>query len=464
MEKPFVKLVRTPNGYYCYDVNTNRIICVDKVQYEKLEEILIGNIKWDESLNTLKDSGYLCMSNIKKIEHPETENVEYYLERHINQLVLQLTQNCNLRCSYCAYSNENNKTQRNHTSKKMDIEIAKKAIDFMVCHSCDSKNVAIGFYGGEPLLEFKLVKDIIEYAEKQFLGKPISFTITTNGTLLTNEIFEYLVQHNVSVVVSVDGPKKIHDKNRVYISGQGSFETVYRNLNSIYHEYGEKCCDHISINMVVDPQNNIDEICSIFKESIFSKLNVRYTVVDDVYIDEKTTFSEEYIKKYRYKYFMMLLNYLSIIDGLDYEKIFENEKVRMEEDYNYFNKTYQGLPEVWSHSGPCIPGKRRLFVDIYGNLFPCERVSETSEIMNIGTLDKGFYYEKVKQILNVGKLTEKECSTCYAINKCTICARLADECGVLSAEKKKKHCELVKANMEQMIRKVLLEKELRKCY
>ena len=413
---------------------------------------------------TFKEKGYLSSKRVLQIEHPETNYVEYYLERHINQIVLQLTQNCNLRCSYCAYSNENNNSQRNHSVKKMDLQTAKSAIDFMIEHSCDSKDIAIGLYGGEPLLEFELIKDIIEYTESQIIGKRVKFTITTNGTLLDNVIFQFLIEHNVSIVLSIDGPKDIHDINRKFVSGKGTFDTIYKNIQEIYQTYGECVCEQISINMVVDPQNDIDEICNIFKEPIFNKVNVRYSGVDDVYIDDATIYSDEYIEKYRYKYFVMLLSYLKIVSNAKCEKIFDGEMVKLEKEYDSYNKEYSGLPDVGAPSGPCIPGKRRLFVDVNGEIFPCERVSETSDIMKIDSLKNGFDYEKVKQLLNIGKLTQDECSDCYAFTKCSICARLVDDNGRLSAEKKLKFCDVVRKSMELSLQEVILEKEIRKYY
>ncbi len=98
------------------------------------------------------------------MEHPETEGLEYILENNLNTMALQLTQNCNLRCKYCVYSG--NYENRKHSSLKMNKEIAYRAIDFFVRHSSDSEKLHLGFYGGEPLLEFELIKGCVEYIKK----------------------------------------------------------------------------------------------------------------------------------------------------------------------------------------------------------------------------------------------------------------------------------------------------------
>ena len=461
MNNILAKPIQTPNGFYFYDANTNQIIKVSVEEFIELSEALNNEDECNVVLSKYQRLGLFVPSEIKEIEYPELSRIEYYLDRHINQIILQVTQNCNLRCKYCSYSNSNNTTQRNHSLKHMDFDTAKKGIDYFVKHSSDSEDVAIGLYGGEPLIEFDLVKKIIEYSNQQFRGKNITFSLTTNGTLLTPDKFKYLIDNNVSIVLSIDGPKQIHDKNRIMVSGKGSFDLIMRNLKSIYDKWGERLYSRMSMNMVVDPMNDLDEICSLFENFLFKNLHLRFTIVDDVYTDLETRYSNEFVRKFRYQYFVLLLQNKNIIDGIECEKLFEQRVSQFEDEYESYQKKYEKIPEKWAPSGPCIPGKRRLFIDVNGNFFPCERVSETSEIMNIGSLDEGFKLDKIKELVNIGHLTQEECKRCYAINKCTICARLVDDNGILSPEKKLTHCASVKQEMERNLREVLLVKELK---
>ena len=342
----------------------------------------------------------------------------------------------------------------------MSLDTAKRSIDFFVKHSGDSKKVSIGLYGGEPLIEFELLKEIVEYAESQFVGKEVGFSMTTNGTLLSPAIYKYLVNHNVSIVVSIDGPKAIHDKNRVNINGEGSFEIIENNLREIYKECGDDMFQKLSINMVVDPMNNLDQILELFDEDLWKDIQMRYSIVDDVYNDMETKFSEEFIKRYRYQYFLMLLKAKNIIDGIECSKFYMGEEIRLENDYESFHKKIEKIPTTWAPSGPCIPGKRRMFIDVDGNFFPCERVSETSEIMKIGSLEEGLFYDKIKKIVNISKVTEEECKNCVAMNKCSICARLVDDHGTFSAKQKLKHCDMVKGDLKRALKEVLCSKEM----
>lgn len=109
----------------------------------------------------LKNNGYLSSNRVKETEHPATELLPYYINNKINFITLQITQNCNLRCSYCVYSGKYK--NRAHSQKTMSKETAQKAIDYYISHSRDTKNLSIGFYGGEPLLCIDMIEYCVDY-------------------------------------------------------------------------------------------------------------------------------------------------------------------------------------------------------------------------------------------------------------------------------------------------------------
>lgn len=136
---------------------------------QKGKEIEVkGELK--DELEYLIDSGCLQSANENVVvEHFETSLLESLYENSLNTIILQVTQNCNLRCQYCVYSGSY--INRVHNNKRMSVEVAKQAIDFLAKHSMNSKEISIGFYGGEPLLEFSLIQEIVDYAERIFIGK-----------------------------------------------------------------------------------------------------------------------------------------------------------------------------------------------------------------------------------------------------------------------------------------------------
>lgn len=171
--------IRLPFGKYIYERNVNDIIALP---------IDITTEKIDKYLNRI---GIVSDDFLEEICHPSSHFIEQELRGCVFNLVLQVTQNCNLRCSYCAYSGAY--YNRTHSQKRMSFEMAKKAIDFLFSHSSERDQLVIGFYGGEPLLEFDLITQIVEYSESIGWGKKLRYVVTTNATLLTDKVLDFFV-------------------------------------------------------------------------------------------------------------------------------------------------------------------------------------------------------------------------------------------------------------------------------
>ncbi|MCX6583745.1 MAG: radical SAM protein [Candidatus Aminicenantes bacterium] len=142
----------------------------------------------------------------------------------IKRLVLFVSQDCNLNCRYC-YTRYTGNIQK----KNMSEAVARAAVDLLFREANKVDDLAISFYGGEPMLRFDLIKTIIPYANRKAeeLQKNIKYTMTTNGALLTDEAIEFLALNKVNIMVSLDGRREIHDENRVYADGSGSFAKVF---------------------------------------------------------------------------------------------------------------------------------------------------------------------------------------------------------------------------------------------
>ena len=447
-KKPFVHLFYTYGGFYLYDVNKNTILKTNKKTFDSIKQ---NNFE-EENIEKLKGLGFLSSNRIREIEHPANDNLKYILQSKVKMLTLQVTQQCNLRCKYCVYSGGYN--NRSHSNKKLSFETAKKGIDFLFEHSYNSDQISIGFYGGEPLLELELIKKCIEYAEECSEGKDIAFTMTTNGTLLEKSVVEYLNCHNVSLVVSLDGPQNIHDKNRKYAKeNSGSFDTIIKNIEEIKRylpEYSKK----ILLSTVIDPQNDFGCISEFFAKSDTVKdFAIIPTLITENYSKHENETSDNFIIRYGYEIFKIMLSKLGrlnrkytsiIVDGYYFQlknKLFKNKLSRTD-----------SLSEKGHPGGPCVIGGNRLFMDINGFLYPCERVSESSSVMRIGHIDSGFNVEKCLELMNVGKITEEECKNCWAFRFCTSCCAKADNLAELSAEKRLSHCQGIKSNVELLLK------------
>lgn len=447
MHKPNILLFEASGSYYFYDVNKNTIVQISKEIYEYIPHRDYKNKNYEEIVGNLENAGFLSDRVVKKIQHPLTEYVDDYVEHNLNAMILQVTQNCNMRCRYCAFSGDGT-SNRKHSNINMSEEIAIDAIDFFRKHSEYSDRASISFYGGEPLIMYGLVKMCIDYCKEVMPDKRMEYRMTTNGTVISDEIVEFLARENVLLTVSIDGPKKIHDKYRRFaIDGSGTFDRVYRNLSHIKEKYPD-FYKTISINAVVDRDIEITEVTGFFsKDDLFKGINVDINGVEDSYIDM------QYVETIDYKVSLEELLFKQLIDRMRGKK--EQPGTRLlnsVKGFARFMERKELLPESMHHQGPCVPGQGKLFVDVQGNLRPCEKVSEHNQDLIIGNIYEGFDHDKIKRLLNIGLLTEEECKKCWAIRLCKECPLVTDNINGISREKKLIECEAQKRLIKELLK------------
>lgn len=459
--KPFIKLFKTNNKNYIYDVNKNAILSIDKTDYELLDKSMKENIEDYtklEELNKLYKEGFLSSNRSKEIIHPEDDLITFHLENNIKMITLQVTQQCNFRCEYCVYSGTY--LNRSHSSKRMKFSTAAKGIDFLINNSKNNNTICISFYGGEPLLEFDLIKQCIEYAEEKADGKNLIFSMTTNASLLTTEIAQYLNDHNVNLTISLDGPKEIHDKNRkLALNNQGSFDKVIDNVKNIEKNIPE-FAKKLLFNAVIDAKNDFCCIDKFFMDyETVKDIGLISSLVTENYKKTSNNFYEDYNCKTQYELFKIFYSLIKNNNIKNCSRIVSkeyNEIVKFSESLI----TQKMIPEKAHPSGPCIPGVNRLFMTVDGSFYPCEKVSEESKIMNIGHVDTGFNIDKAKKILNIGKVNEESCKNCWAIRFCSICAASLDVAeNEFSKKKKEECCRKVKASLEEKFKNYCFLKE-----
>ena len=458
MSIPFIRLYDLCSGMYFYDIPKNVIISVDENTFIRLKELCkYGYDEFEQRYSDSVDSGYITIKKLinkgylsdqhpESVFHPYTEYAQEYLNSCLNNLLIQVTQMCNFKCDYCPYSG-NGLFDRKHNNKAMSSSTARKTIDFFVERCKYSDELTIGFYGGEPLLEFDLIKEIVEYTEEKVKDKKVIFGITTNGYLINSDMISFFKEHQFSIVISFDGPKHIHDKNRrLMSSGSGTYERVYANMQ-LLKEGGIS----FGINAVWDTEEKFNEVVEFFKNDPLLcdvNLNIQQVMTGRI----GTGYVPDYESEYQEEVFTVksYLNYLGLYDTLTNE---QNDYVI--QPYELIAKQIkerEGMPQVFHHGGPCIPGYLRLFVDINGNFYPCEKVSGKSRIMQIGSIDIGFDIAKIRDLLNIGKITETECKSCWAMNLCGICGMWADNNGDCFCKKSKlNRCDFIKKVVDKNI-------------
>lgn len=441
INKPFIKLFKVASGFFIYDINTNRVLKINQPLYNALLEILktgktnekVFSDDVEQDLLSLEDEGYLKDNPIQKIISPYYCVFKSYLHGKMNSLTLEVTQKCNFCCKYCDYSSDEF-FNRNHTTKSMSIEIAKKAIDMYFKNSIYENSKSFGFYGGEPLLAYQFIKECVEYIKSKCDGNEIIYHMTTNASLLNEEMIHFFSEYGFIITISLDGPKDYHNKNRKFSSSYSeTFDIVYDKIKMI-NELKNKYPLHVKINAVWDgslPKKELedfflnDPIISnysfLINDMSSNDLNNYFAIEeDDILIDKNNQLKNILTRRFQHK------------------NVFtENEenKYLLEKLKNHYN-----LPKNFHHAGMCIAGQKNIYVTADGNLFPCEKFSIICTYAQIGTVWESLNYDKILQLLNFGEITQEECKHCWAIRLCSMCALTANGRDTLSREVKLTYC------------------------
>lgn len=228
------------NGYnIVLDINSGAVHLLDDISYELLDELekssqnilsdeIIDKLSREYSVEDIKETYDEIKSLCEKDQLFSEDCYECFADKMINSPVkamcLNISHDCNLRCEYCFAA----KGDFGKGRMLMSFETGKKAIDFLIANSGSRHNLEVDFFGGEPLMNFDVVKKIVEYArsiEKQH-NKNFRFTITTNGLLLTDDKIDFINKEMSNVVLSLDGRKEINDKLRVTPNQKGSYDVI----------------------------------------------------------------------------------------------------------------------------------------------------------------------------------------------------------------------------------------------
>lgn len=462
--KPFIHLFKTPAHYYFYDVNKNESVRIDEASFHYLKDSLSNNqcesqaVPATERVHQLTQQGYLSTNRVQEIEHPDSCFLEEYTNRKVSSMVLQVTQNCNLKCEYCPYV-VGDKGNRTHSSKRMSPELIEQSLAMLNEKSVDCDEVSISFYGGEPLIEYESIVRTVILAKTMLHKKSISYSMTTNGTLLTEDMIRFFKEHNFSLTFSLDGPKELNDRNRIFRnSSESVFDHVMEKLNLIETKFPEYL-PRISTNMVIDPTQDFYKYKEFFLEyPILQKILVMPTLVEDYTTEGKFKEIEDFAIKSEHSKFLYYLQDMKAIDSKDQfflQTMFASNVVKLKEDWAKLTT----LGTKFCPSGQCIPGMKKVFVDVDGTLFPCERVNEMFEYNKMGTVQKGIQITDAYRILNVAKLNQGRCENCFAFRHCSLCIKGHEE-GINSPEVINPKCKKMRADFHQMLKARALHGEM----
>lgn len=472
---PFFHKFQTNRGKYIFDTNTRRILKVTDVVWEVLdycgqgndEEIIrergsrYGQEVIRSALAEIRDaqqSGLLLIRRPQNVVPPSRKFVEERLGNSREHLILGVTEECNFRCKYCVYSG-NDPQQRPHSSRSMNWEVAKAAMDDFLAHSRLSKNRTISFYGGEPLLNLPLIQHCVQYAKENVSGSAIMFAMTTNGYLLQGEAADFLAANAFVVTVSLDGPQGSHDRNRRTQNDSPTWGKVMDNLRSFlarHPQYGAN--GRLRFNAVADSAADLCQCQSFFACSDLFSDSMGLQVSLEKRVDEAgslqahdplaitaSQLQKEFLAKLIRGEFgdrhTCRENWLQAsLFGRSYLLFHKRKYIRPH------------LPEKLTFLNTCLPGQRRTFADVDGNYYSCERVPLTQE-QRLGDCFEGLSVEKVMSLLELwNRSAGDQCRHCWSVSNCTVgCFASVGNSRGITAEAMSAACRLQRQELHNLL-------------
>lgn len=322
----------------------------------------------------------------------------------LQTLVINLTNQCNLSCQYCYEFGEDKVATPEGKPKFMDWETAKQSVDFLFQEARGRRSAHITFFGGETLMNFPLLKQVVDYANARGAEERISidYSLTTNATLLRQEIIEYLSANAIGVTVSLDGPKELNDQLRVFANGKGSYDVIAPKVKELLAQHKTR-----PIAARVTLTRGVTDVIRIFRhlkeemgfhEVGFAPVTTspnRLYAIEEKGLDDVLAQFEKLAYEYRdYALQNKLHGFSNVSDTL--------------------SELHQGV----SKSHPCGAGLGLMGVGPSGDISPCHRFVD-SDTHKLGHISTGVDKEKQKEFLSTGHIGAKyDCQSCWARPVC----------------------------------------------
>jgi len=355
------------------------------------------------------------------------QDIEALINQHAwVQLVVVLTEDCNLRCTYCYYS-EAYPVSRNRTARAIPLETGKKALDYFFSQAAaridanPMRKLAVNFYGGEPMMAQRTLRELTQYA-KEHSPAELVFAVTTNGTMLKGDIVDFLVENNFHILVSVDGPPEDHDRNRVFPKGHGTFDAIKANLTEFKRRFPDY--HHIHVIGVFDWQTDLMRVNQFHQDNadwlpplqMMSQANDR----DTLYYER---FSEEDRQRFGESHRQLEQAYLDAKLAGKPVPAFARAYFEMRMVGVLLRKRQGNLPfSILPFTTTCVPGSK-LAVRTDGTYDICERINGT---MPIGDVDHGLDFARIEEI--VKEYNREICRGCWACPVTKLCAHCFASC------------------------------------
>ena len=404
--KPMIHLFQQNGMNIVMDVNSGIVHVVDDVTYKVLayyngtnRGMVLANLAKDyeeaELNEVMDDLDELIAKEV--LFAPMDKNYKMAIEDRpiIKALCINIAHDCNLRCQYC-FAGQGGYGQ---WRMLMSFDVARRAVDFLIAHSGPREHCELDFFGGEPLMNWHVVQQTIDYVHKQEKkhGKKIKMSLTTNGLLLDKEKVKYLTDNHISLILSLDGRKEMHDRMRPGVHGEGTYDEIVKNLQyCVANRKGEE----------------------YYVRGTFTRYNMDFTtdVIDMIDKGFPAVSMEPVVGE----------------DTADYS-IKEEDLPRVKAEYDRLAKLFiareeEGRPFFFFHfnmdlwKGPCLPKRLRgcgagheyLAVVPNGDIYPCHQFVGREGYV-IGHVYEGLKNFKMMRDFRMNHVFSKpECVDCWA--------------------------------------------------
>ena len=393
---------------YVLDVNSGSVHVVDELVYAMLEEDALPALTdlkkklgslWaandiDEAYGEiliLKEEGMLYSEDLYEEIARKDEGPDY-----IKALCLNIIHDCNLRCKYC-FADEG---EYHGKREIMSPEVGKKAVDFVIEASGPRHNIEIDLFGGEPLMAFKELREIVDYARLRELetGKNIRFTMTTNATLLNDENMEYLDRHMGNLVLSIDGREAVNDKVRIRFDGSGTYRQILPKIKDMVARRDPSKQYYARGTFTRDNTDFYNDY-KLLRDEGFDEISIEPVVLPD---EHELSLRWDDVPKINEQY------------DLIYHDLLEAHRRGEKTTFYHFNIDLSGGPCVYKRISGCGAGFEYVAIAPSGDIYPCHQFVGNPDYV-MGSLDEGIVREDIGQTFRKAHIYNKPvCRDCCA--------------------------------------------------
>jgi uncharacterized protein len=402
-------------NYFVLDVNTGAVHIVDELVYDILDdnkikslkeviEELSGKYNEKELAEAYKEIQELAEEGViySEDQYEEIANSSMEDRDYIKAICLNIIHGCNLRCKYC-FADEG----EYHGHKGvMTLDTAKKAIDYVIKRSGPRKNIEIDLFGGEPTMIMDTIKDIIKYARDNEAKwkKNIRFTMTTNATLLTDEMMEYMDKEMGNIILSLDGRKEVNDNVRIKVDGSGSYDDILPNIKKMISKRTKGKTFYVRGTFTRQNTDFYQDVMLMLNEG-FREISIEPVVLED---GHPLSLREGDLAE--------------IFDNYDklYNEMAKRKREKKDEfTFYHFNIDIQGGPCVYKRISGCGAGFEYVAITPQGEVYPCHQFVGKEEYKLGSVYDDSFNSELSREFKKAHIYNKPKCKDCWARFYCS---------------------------------------------